>query len=197
MLKMHESQEKQHSILSDNTLQGLLDVIAVALKEVSKFKEFKPQMLEVANNAGLLDEVFYKCLFSTNENGQFSSKCGIEATRKAGFAVIKEYLCYLSPKEMADFLENYIQPMIKDVERPKKFRHKPQSKGRAQHLGIVNLGCICYMISMLQQMFMVPQFRYQLLKAIHPSEEHLVEYDGGLAAYKDSGKIDDNLLRQL
>ena len=45
------------------------------------------------------------------------------------------------------------------------------------------------MISMLQQIFMVPEFRYQLLKAVDPSPENIQEY-------KDE-KIDDNLLRQL
>ena len=46
-------------------------------------------------------------------------------------------------------------------------------------------------------MFMVPQFRYQLLKAVHPSQENLVEYSGTMSAYKDAGPYDDNLLRQL
>jgi ubiquitin C-terminal hydrolase len=67
----------------------------------------------------------------------------------------------LEPHEMVEFLEGSIIPLIKDVQRPKKWRHLPSSKGRVeQHVGITNLGCICYMISMLQQLFMVPQFRY-------------------------------------
>ena len=31
--------------------------------------------------------------------------------------------------------------------------------------GLKNLGCICYMNSMLQQLFNVPSFRYSLLAA--------------------------------
>ena len=42
---------------------------------------------------------------------------------------------------------------------------------------------------MLQQLFMVPQFRYQLLKAVEQTPEAIVEYKGDM--------IDDNLLRQL
>ena len=90
-----------------------------------------------------------------------SSKCGTTEARKSAFKVLHEYLNYLEPHEMVEFLEGSIVPLIKDVERPKKWRHLPSSKGRVhQHVGIVNLGCICYMISMLQQFFMVPQFRY-------------------------------------
>ena len=58
-----------------------------------------------------------------------------------------------------------------------------------EHCGLVNLGCICYMISLLQQFFMVPQFRYQLLKAVDTTPEKMVEYKDDM--------IDDNMLRQL
>lgn len=45
------------------------------------------------------------------------------------------------------------------------------------------------MNSMLQQFFMVPQFRYQLLKAEDSSAPDIKEYKGR--------KVDDNLLKQL
>ncbi len=45
------------------------------------------------------------------------------------------------------------------------------------------------MNSMMQQFFMVPQFRYQLLRAVDNSPLNLKEYKGYL--------INDNLLLQL
>lgn len=72
----------------------------------------------------------------------------------------------LEPHELVDFIKDFIVPLIKDVERPKKWRHSPSGGSRTDnYIGITNLGCICYMISLLQQLFMVPQFRYQLFKA--------------------------------
>ena len=79
------------------------------------------------------------------------------------------------------------------MQRPKKWKYLPSDNSRSimqsQFVGLVNLGCICYMNSMLQQFFMVPQFRYQLLKALDESPTDLKEYKGYF--------IDDNLLRQL
>ena len=65
-------------------------------------------------------------------------------------------------------MENYLWSLIKDLKRPKKFDYKPEQQKEKgdQFLGINNLGNICYMISMLQQFYMVPQFRYSLLKAV-------------------------------
>ena len=48
---------------------------------------------------------------------------------------------------------------------------------------------ICYMISMLQQFFMVPQFRYSLFKAVDNTPEDIKDYK--------EMKIDDNMLRQI
>ena len=56
------------------------------------------------------------------------------------------------------------------------------------HVGLKNLGCICYMNSIMQQMYMVPTFRYAIMSAddhkeSQPSRFHEVD--------------DDNLLHQL
>jgi len=51
---------------------------------------------------------------------------------------------------------------------------------REGHVGIKNLGCICYMNSMMQQFFMVPTFRYSLLQVddkIEPKWDSVQNYD--------------------
>ena len=82
------------------------------------------------------------------------------------------------PKELNDFLENYMLSMIKDLNRPVKWYHEPSDKTRTlSYAGINNLGNICYMNSIMQQFFMVPQFRYLIFKAIDTSPEELVEHE--------------------
>ena len=56
------------------------------------------------------------------------------------------------------------------------------------HVGLKNLGCICYMNSIMQQMYMVPTFRYAIMAADDHKEPNPVEY---------SFCTDDNLLHQL
>ena len=58
------------------------------------------------------------------------------------------------------------------------------------HVGLKNLGCICYMNSILQQMYMVPTFRYAIMSA----DDHK-NPDSQMSNFFDS--VDDNLLHQL
>lgn len=86
-------------------------------------------------------------------------------------------------------MQEYLWPMIKDLPTPTRWSHQPSTKSRTVYAGITNLGCICYMISILQQIYMVPQFRYLLLKAVDKQEEVWGEWRGR--------KIHDNLLVQF
>lgn len=65
--------------------------------------------------------------------------------------------------------------------------HMSSCGKRENHVGIRNLGCICYMNSMLQQFFMVPSFRYGLLQVD----------DFKIPECNNSMKIDDNVLHQV
>ena len=64
--------------------------------------------------------------------------------------------------------------------------HRSEStKGRSEgYVGLKNLGCICYMNSIMQQMYMVPTFRYAILQ----SDDHKAI---------ETNTFDDNLLHQL
>jgi len=56
-------------------------------------------------------------------------------------------------------------------------------------LGIKNLGCVCYMIAMLQQFYCTPAFRHGILMAKDNKQVELSEVKGKL--------IDDNLFHQI
>ena len=57
------------------------------------------------------------------------------------------------------------------------------------HVGLKNLGCICYMNSIMQQMYMVPTFRYAIMSA----DDHKEPQDP--SDYMEIN--DDNLLQKL
>jgi ubiquitin C-terminal hydrolase len=64
------------------------------------------------------------------------------------------------------------------IKKPKTWNYTPpNSSERVQkYVGIRNLGCICYMNSMLQQFFMIPSFRYNLLCVDDGKTEVIKEY---------------------
>ena len=69
--------------------------------------------------------------------------------------------------------------------------HQPDTpRGRSEgYVGLKNLGCICYMNSIMQQLYMVPTFRYAILQ----SDDHKpIETPSS-----SSSSFDDNLLHQL
>ena len=82
-----------------------------------------------------------------------------------------------------------LYPMIESVPRPVSWSHQPNTKIRRADdpIGIKNLGNVCYMISMLQRFYMIPAFRYSLLKVLEETPPKMVEYKDRM--------IDDNMLR--
>ena len=67
------------------------------------------------------------------------------------------------------------------------YYHSEKSCG---HVGLKNLGCICYMNSIMQQIYMVPTFRY----AIMQSDDNETPKPSSTFRYSTD---DDNLLHQL
>ena len=64
-----------------------------------------------------------------------------------------------------------------------------EARSELGYAGIRNLGCVCYMISMMQQLFMTQCFRSLVLMADDGEPECLVK--------KGSKELDDNLFHQL
>jgi len=82
--------------------------------------------------------------------------------------------------------------MIQTIKKPKIWNYAPPSTGESssqKYVGLRNLGCICYMNSMMQQFFMIPAFRYNLLCVDDGKPEEFKEYKGE--------RIDDNMMHQL
>jgi ubiquitin carboxyl-terminal hydrolase 34 len=81
---------------------------------------------------------------------------------------------------MKSFLEKSMLPLMQLIRRIDGWNYTPPgSTDKAQkYVGLRNLGCICYMNSMLQQFFMIPSFRYNMLCVDDHLPEELVEYKG-------------------
>ena len=71
----------------------------------------------------------------------------------------------------------------------KRWNNTSFNEKRENHVGIKNLGCICYMNSMLQQFFMVQTFRYNILNVDDNISPELNR--------NNQHNVDDNFLHQV
>ena len=95
---------------------------------------------------------------------------------------------------MEGFLGQILLPMLDTVDKPRGWAYQPPSKEGGEnrfqeYVGLRNLGCICYMNSMMQQFFMIPAFRYNLLCVEDGKDPEVVEYKGR--------NVDDNMFHQM
>jgi len=61
-----------------------------------------------------------------------------------------------------------------------KISAKYQTKSPTGHVGLKNLGCTCYMNSLMQQLFMVKGFRKNIFEVEDPKLSELKEEDNPL-----------------
>jgi ubiquitin C-terminal hydrolase len=92
------------------------------------------------------------------------NKCLSKSARTAAFNLLL-ILCKMNPTLGNDIIQTYLYPIIyQRVKRPKKSGFNPSLDNRINgYCGLKNLGCICYMNSMVQQFFNIPTFRYSML----------------------------------
>ena len=168
------------------------------MKIIAKITEhFDSDLCEqIVTQTNLIKEIFFSCLFSKSDeitkedmiNKTYSSeKCQRYDNRQAAF----DLLTVLSRKNSAilgSILNDCLLELFGKVERHDGWKYSPPSdtKPKDKFVGIKNLGCICYMNSILQQFFMVPPLRYQLLTTEDGLPEEMVEYKGR--------NVDDNML---
>jgi ubiquitin carboxyl-terminal hydrolase 34 len=114
----------------------------------------------------------------------------VNKSRETAYSLLNE-LIKRSPIIMTNFIEDQLKPLLEMIKKPKGWNYNPpNSSERVQkYVGLKNLGCICYMNSMMQQFFMIPAFRYNMLCVDDGLPEDNKEYK--------HETIDDNMLHQM
>ena len=68
------------------------------------------------------------------------------------------------------------------------------NKKKFDHVGLKNLGCICYMNSTMQQLFMIPTLRYSILRFSDNKKKNII--NNNEISYINNEGVDDNMFHQ-
>lgn len=198
-IKSHQSKEVRNSTKQDETLIGYLKMAHMIVG-----RSGVGDLVNIAIEKDFIDELFQKCLFQNNllvdaqdvtEGTDLSqtlllgNKCKTDESRKWAYKLLWT-LCNDSPKLLNEVIVKQMLPLCSCIKLYPGWNYIPSGDSRtSKYCGIRNLGCICYMNSMLQQLYHVPAFRYQLLQADDRAAPDWKEWKGQV--------IDDNVLHQL
>lgn len=149
-LKKHVTNEKGSVLDDDRTLVGYLTLLYSLLNLYIPLVSYE-ELIQFESTHNLVFDIFYEHLYYVPGKTKSASqnKCKGKNSRTAAYRLLLKLLKEMKPKELCKFMENDLLALVHDLPKPEKWLHQPSTKSRYMYSGIVNLGCICYMISML------------------------------------------------
>ena len=136
---------------------------------------------ESGNNEKQVQKIKPKRLYGEVDKCGSGSQTFLGKKSKDAAYKLLNNLIRKSPLLMKAFLEKSMLPLMGMIKRHDGWNYSPPSnsvESRQKYVGLKNLGCICYMNAMMQQFFMIPAFRYNLLSVDDGFPDDLVEYKG-------------------
>ena len=171
------------------TLKGPADNILISLFRIAeKLLSTRPSFLPKIPTE-TIEYIYFSCLFPLRQNiAEINNyKCKSNKSRQAAYQLL--YSATAKQDEAILYLyKECITPLAAKLKELNVWSYSAerQEKSASGFVGIKNLGCICYMISMIQQFYMISPFRNAILAVTDNKPIILNEYG-----------IDDNLLHQL
>lgn len=203
MILRHKTTETLANGHTDNALTGLLNFCKQYVKLYPAIR-VDPDFTRL----DALQTLFRTCLFYVDSAehqlksepdaaaGSLGVKCISQSSREAGYKLMFA-LAHKNASFTRQLINECLLPVIEqseghDVRATDQFSLFSHNQCRSPlgFCGIYNMGCICYMNSMLQQFFHVPQFRNAILLA----DDGLPE---NIQVTEQQKRVDDNVLHQL
>jgi len=154
----------------DVTLQGLLSLLRILLEKFPEFREGFPDKQKFQNY------LIHDCLFHketqahliAGKNKALPPKCKNAATREHCLRLLLEMFStdVGSIAQSVRYLKRIVQEKYWRTKRRLDWYISvvQQERSHTGYVGLKNLGCICYMNSILQQLFMIPSYRKAILE---------------------------------
>jgi len=119
----------------------------------------------------LCEYVFYDCLFNVPQQNDYGAKCKAAQSRRIAYALLhklnEKYPDSLSLLESIILRDPIWFHVGKQSLKDESWHYHPSDLERfpVRYVGLKNQGATCYMNSLVQQMFLVDDFRQQILSA--------------------------------
>lgn len=160
-IKSHKVLEENENMkYKDTSLIGLFDFLRCIIRSSIYLKELSAQN-------SLLNELFKDCLFAIpsadNHGPDAPPKCKTKDSRYSAYRLLVE-LCRDVPNNFTSVSDALLKNM-KNVHTRNNWQIIPGAKDKQIHgyVGLENLGATCYMNSLMQQLYCIPEFRYYIL----------------------------------
>lgn len=171
MISAHPTIETRRGMEEDKVLVGLMSLTCTLANKDPKFKQ-------IAGEKGLIQEIFDHILFEIPTADNHAALCPPKCKRRSSRLIAFELLTELAMdnlhnfKELTSRLITHHQP----EERRTQWLYHPSGHEKAAcgYVGLKNLGATCYMNSLMQQLMMIPGFRYRMFTA-DDDEENKVD----------------------
>ena len=183
---LREYKSKESALESAEPNKGLVGLLKISDKLVGML-EYQCD-LPVPLRLEWIQELLFRCLFPLRAADVNKFKCKAEVSRVCAFKLL-ESVTGFDAQCIAFILRECFMLIPGKVVEPTVWGYNPErdKKSTTGYVGLRNLGCICYMISMIQQFFMITPFRNALV-SVPVNDPPKLDNPFG---------IDDNMLRQF
>ena len=171
--------EKQQDLIKNNKIEGIISFLQSILN-------LSPELLVeyLLSKVDIIDLFLNKCILSKCNLNPLESKqplCNYTSSQDSVFQLIIFILRNISPSknknlyyDIVNLLSKYHQIGFWKTNSIKNWELETSEINKQKYTGLKNMSSICYLNSILQQIFMIPMLRETLLSIENPDKNNVL-----------------------
>jgi len=171
--------EKQQNLIKNNKIEGIISFLQSILN-------LSPELLVeyLLSKVDIIDLFLNKCILSKCNLNPLESEqplCNYTSTQDSVFQLIIFILRNISPSknknlyfDIVNLLSKYHQIGFWKTNSIRNWELETSEINKQKYIGLKNMSSICYLNSILQQIFMIPMLRETLLSIENPDKDNVL-----------------------